>query len=187
VLHWRPADPTSVAFRPRREAVTLRALHPLLIGALAVAAALGDVTTPRILQPAFPQPHLVLVFAAVAALTGGTEVALLVAVIAGLAVDTFAFRPMGATAFALLVAVAVLSAISSTTRPHLQLVGVVLVPLVSVGTSVFTAVAAGAGAEVAGHLGRLVDGSVLDAVLVASILAVLLRVRRGARIPVVRA
>lgn len=79
----------------------------LLLAAVgATAAALLEVTVGSYLRVGTAQPHVVLVFGLIWTIAAGVEGGLAWAFVGGLALDVLAQRPMGTTAFALIVAVA---------------------------------------------------------------------------------
>lgn len=82
----------------------------LLLAAVgATAAALLEVTVGSYLRVGTAQPHVVLVLGLISTIAAGAEVGLAWAFVGGLTLDVLAQRPMGTTAFALIVAVALAS------------------------------------------------------------------------------
>jgi rod shape-determining protein MreD len=79
----------------------------IIAAALAVVAALAEFTVAPYLQVGDAVPHPVLVFGVIAALAGGFEVGLACAFVGGVALDILGQRPLGSSAFSLLVAIAV--------------------------------------------------------------------------------
>jgi rod shape-determining protein MreD len=80
----------------------------LLLAAVgATAAALLEVTVGSYLRVGTAQPHVVLVLGLVWTIAAGAEGGLVWAFVGGLTLDVLAQRPMGTTAFALVVVVAV--------------------------------------------------------------------------------
>jgi len=85
----------------------------LLAAALAVVAALVEFTVAPYLKIGSAVPHPVLVFGVIWTVAGGLEVGLVWAFVGGLALDILGQRPLGSSAFALLVAIAVAAVIGS--------------------------------------------------------------------------
>jgi rod shape-determining protein MreD len=80
-----------------------------IAAALAVVAALFEFTVVPFLKIGDAVPHPVLVFGVIWAIAGGLEVGLVWAFVGGLALDILGQRPLGSSAFSLLVAIAVAS------------------------------------------------------------------------------
>jgi rod shape-determining protein MreD len=80
-----------------------------IAAALAVVAALFEFTVVPYLKIGDAVPHPVLVFGVIWAIAGGLEVGLVWAFVGGLALDILGQRPLGSSAFSLLVAIAVAS------------------------------------------------------------------------------
>jgi rod shape-determining protein MreD len=83
----------------------------IIAAALAVVAALAEFTVVRYMVIGDAIPHLPLVFGVVWVIAGGLEAGLVWAFVGGLALDVLGQRPLGSSAFALLVAVGVASLI----------------------------------------------------------------------------
>jgi rod shape-determining protein MreD len=83
----------------------------VIAAALAVVAALAEFTIVPYLRIGDAIPHLVLVFGVVWAIAGGLEAGLVWAFVGGLALDILGQRPLGASAFALLIAIGIASLI----------------------------------------------------------------------------
>ena len=81
----------------------------VIAAALAVAAALAEFTIAPYLRIGNAVPHFVLVFGVIATIAGGIEVGLLWAFVGGIALDIIGQRPLGSSAFALLIAIGVAS------------------------------------------------------------------------------
>lgn len=79
----------------------------IIAAALAVVAALAEFTVAPYLKVGDAVPHLVLTFGVIAAIAGGVEVGLTWAFVGGLALDILAQRPLGSSAFSLLIAIGV--------------------------------------------------------------------------------
>ena len=82
-------------------------MHLTIAAALAVVAALAEFTIAPYLKVGDAVPHFVLVFGVIAAIAGGLEVGLAWAFVGGLALDIIGQRPLGSSAFSLLVAIGV--------------------------------------------------------------------------------
>jgi rod shape-determining protein MreD len=101
----------------------------LLFAAIgATVAALLEVTVIPYLQVGTAYPHPVLVVGVILALVVGIEVGLVWAFVGGLVLDVLAPRPLGSSAFALLIAIggaSVLGAVLSRLRPIAPVIAVV--------------------------------------------------------------
>ena len=82
-----------------------------IAAAVAVVAALFEFTVVPYLKIGDAVPHPVLVFGVIWAIAGGLEVGLVWAFVGGLALDILGQRPLGSSAFSLLVAIGVASLI----------------------------------------------------------------------------
>jgi len=82
-------------------------MHLTIAAALAVVAALAEFSIAPYLKVGDAVPHFVLVFGVIAAIAGGLEVGLAWAFVGGLALDIIGQRPLGSSAFSLLVAIGV--------------------------------------------------------------------------------
>jgi len=80
-----------------------------IAAAVAVVAALFEFTVVPYLKIGDAVPHPVLVFGVIWAIAGGLEVGLVWAFVGGLALDILGQRPLGSSAFSLLVAIGVAS------------------------------------------------------------------------------
>ncbi len=83
----------------------------LIAAALSVVAALAEFTIVPYMKIGDAVPHLVLVFGVVWAIAGTFEAALVWALVGGLALDVLGQRPLGSSAFAMLVAIGLASVI----------------------------------------------------------------------------
>ncbi|HEX5827466.1 MAG TPA: rod shape-determining protein MreD [Candidatus Limnocylindrales bacterium] len=83
----------------------------VIAAAIAVVTALAEFTVVPYLKIGDALPHPVLVFGVICAIVGGIEVGLTWAFVGGLALDILGQRPLGSSAFALLVAIAIGSVI----------------------------------------------------------------------------
>ncbi len=97
----------------------------------AVVAALLEISAGPYLQVAGGQPHLVLAFAVVWTVIGGIDGGLVWAFVGGLSLDFLAFRPLGSTAFALLIVVGAAALLARFLgQLHLRYVAPVVVVIV---------------------------------------------------------
>jgi rod shape-determining protein MreD len=141
----------------------------LLLAAVgAVVTALIELTVAPYLRIGSAQPHPVLVLAVVVTIAVGLEAGLIWAFVGGLALDVLALRPLGSSAFALLICVGGASLLARS-LPHLRpIVPIVAVFLSSLGYSMILLATYGAlGAPVpsADPLAMVLPGAVYDAVL----------------------
>ncbi len=142
----------------------------LLLAAVgAVVTALLELTVGPYLRFGDAQPHLALVLGVVITIAVGFEAGLVWAFVGGLALDVLApERPLGSTAFALLLCVGgawVLARSCARLRP---IVPIGAVFILSIGYSMilfFTVGALGAPLPVADPLGAVLPGALYDAVL----------------------
>ena len=88
-------------------------MHLIIAAALAVVAALAEFTVVPYLKIGQAVPHPVLVFGVIWAIADGLEAGLTWAFVGGLALDILGQRPLGSSAFALLVAIGVASVVGS--------------------------------------------------------------------------
>lgn len=82
-----------------------------IAAAIAVVAALAEFTVVPYLRIGQAAPHPVLVFGVIWAIAGGLESGLAWAFVGGLALDILGQRPLGSSAFSLLIAIGVASVI----------------------------------------------------------------------------
>jgi rod shape-determining protein MreD len=86
-------------------------MHLIIAAAVAVVAALAEFTIVPYLKLGIAVPHPVLVIGVVWVIAGGLEAGLAWAFVGGLALDILGQRPLGSSAFALLVAIGIASLI----------------------------------------------------------------------------
>lgn len=86
-------------------------MHLIIAAALAVVAALAEFTVVPYLKIGDAIPHLPLVFGVVWVIAGGFEAGLVWALVGGLALDILGQRPLGSSAFSLLIAIGIASLI----------------------------------------------------------------------------
>jgi rod shape-determining protein MreD len=113
----------------------------LLVAAIAATvAALLETTVTQYLRVADAQPHLVFVLAVVTTVAAGLDTGLVWAFVGGLALDTLGPRPLGTTAFALLLTVALTAILTRSLlriRPIVAIIATALLSLVYSMTLVF--------------------------------------------------
>src|SRR6201988_4121811 len=113
----------------------------LLVAAIAatVTAIIESTITPY-LRVGDAQPHLVFILAVVWTVAVGLDSGLVWAFVGGLALDTLAMRPLGSTAFALLVVVALTSVIARPLHRLRPIVAIIATALLSLVYSMTLAV-----------------------------------------------
>jgi rod shape-determining protein MreD len=145
----------------------------LLVAAIAATvAALLETTITQYLRVGAAQPHLVFVLAVVCTVAAGLDTGLVWAFVGGIALDTLGPRPLGTTAFALLVTVGATSLLTRSLiriRPIVAIIATALLSLVYSMTLVFLFSVLRPPAALSDPL-RLLVPSVLYDVLVAVIL-----------------
>lgn len=87
-----------------------------IAAAVAVVTALAEFTVAPYLKIGEVAPHLVLVFGIVWAIAGGLEAGLTWAFVGGIALDILGPRPLGSSAFSLLIAIGAASIIGGSLR-----------------------------------------------------------------------
>ena len=104
----------------------------LLVAAIAATvAAILESTITQYLRVGDAQPHLVFVLAVVWTVAVGLDSGLVWAFVGGLALDTLEQRPLGTTAFALLIAVALTAAIARPLHRIRPVVAIIATALLS--------------------------------------------------------
>jgi rod shape-determining protein MreD len=83
----------------------------VIAAALAVVAALAEFTIVPYMRIGDAVPHLVLVFGVIWTIAGGLEAGMAWAFVGGLALDILGMRPLGASAFSLLLAIGLASVV----------------------------------------------------------------------------
>jgi rod shape-determining protein MreD len=145
----------------------------LLLAAVgAVVTALIELTVTPYLRIGSAQPHPVLVLGVIVAIAVGLEAGLAWAFVGGLALDVLAQRPLGSTAFALLVCVGGASILARSLVRLRPIVPIFAVFLLSIGYSMtlFVAFSAlGSPPPAADPLLMVLPGAIYDAVLAALI------------------
>lgn len=106
----------------------------LLVAAIAATvAALLESTVTQYLRVGDAQPHLVFVLTVVATVAAGLDTGLVWAFVGGIALDTLGPRPLGTTAFALLISVGLTSVLARSLariRPIVAIIATALLSLV---------------------------------------------------------
>jgi rod shape-determining protein MreD len=136
----------------------------------AIVAALLESTVIPYLQINGAQPHLVFVLAVIVTVVGGFDRGLVFAFVGGLLLDVLTERPLGISAFALLLSVggvAVLSRVMSRARPIVPIVATALLSVVY-SMSLFVTYTALQGSVPRGNaIALFLPGIVYDVVLAA--------------------
>jgi rod shape-determining protein MreD len=157
----------------------------LLLAAVgATAAALFELSVGPYLRVAETQPHLVLIVGVILTIGLGLEAGLAWGFVGGLVLDVLAQRPLGATAFALLLAVGgafVISRIGARMRPIVTVPATFLLSLLYSMTLFLAFNALRATIPVADPAAAILPGAVYDAMLAAVIgpLSIVIHDRRS--------
>ena len=145
----------------------------LLLAAVgATATALLELSVGPYLRVEFTQPHLALVLGVVVTVALGLEAGLVWAFLGGIVLDVLAQRPLGSTAFALLLCVGgayVLSRLAARLRPIVPIPATFILSLVYSMTLFVTFNALRATLPVADPAGAILPGAIYDALLAALI------------------
>jgi rod shape-determining protein MreD len=149
----------------------------LLVAAIAATvAAMLESTITQYLRVGDAQPHIVFVLAVIWTVAAGLDSGLVWAFVGGIALDTLAQRPLGSTAFALLIAVGATSVLARTltrVRPIVTIIATALLSLVYSMTLVLLFSVLRPPAALSDPL-RIVLPSVVYDVIVAAILGPLM-------------
>ena len=141
----------------------------LLLAAVgAVVTALIELSVVPYLRIEDAQPHPVLVLGVIVAIAVGVEAGLAWAFVGGLALDVLAQRPLGSTAFALLVCIGGASILARSFARLRPIVPIGAVFVLSLGYSMILFIAFGAlGAPIpiADPLGTVLPSAVYDAII----------------------
>jgi rod shape-determining protein MreD len=157
----------------------------LLLAAVgATVTALLELSVDPYLRVATSQPHLVLVLGVIVTVAIGLEAGLAWGFIGGLVLDVLAQRPLGSTAFAMLLCVggaSVLARIVARLRPVIVIPATFLLSLLYSMTLFLAFNALRATIPVADPAGAILPGAIYDAVLAALIgpLAIAIHDRRA--------
>ena len=109
-----PVVAVAIRHAPDRRLVSrgsIAYMHLIIAAAFAVVAALAEFTIVPYLRIGDAIPHLPLVFGVIWVIAGGLEAGLVWAFVGGLSLDILGQRPLGSSAFALLVAIGLASLI----------------------------------------------------------------------------
>ena len=149
-----------------------RPMSLLLAAVGAVVTALIELTVTPYLRIGSAQPHPVLVLAVIITIAVGIEAGQAWAFVGGLALDVLAQRPLGSSAFALLLCVGAASLLARSLPRLRPIVPIVAVFLSSLGYSMIlfaTFGALGSPPPTADPLTMVIPGAVYDAILGAVI------------------
>src|SRR5436190_2124982 len=149
-----------------------RPMTLLLAAVGATVTALLELTIGPYLRVGTDDPHLVLVFGIVVTLTLDLEAGLVWAFVGGLVLDVQAQRPIGSTAFALLLCLGAAAALGRVLVRIRQFLPIPSAFILSVSHSMILFVALNAlqaPIPVADPLGRVLPGAVFDLVLATAI------------------
>lgn len=157
----------------------------VIAAALAVVAALAEFTVVPYLKIGDAVLHPVLVFGAIWAIAGGLEAGLTWAFVGGLALDILGQRPLGSSAFSLLIAIAIASVIGGVLGRVRVIAPVVATAVASPVYSMLlllTTTALTSATLSASAFGAILPSAVYDVVLaaIAGPLAVAIVMRRHA-------
>ena len=141
----------------------------LLLAAVgAVVTALIELTVAPYLRVGTAQPHPVLVMAVIVTIALGLEAGLVWAFVGGLALDVLAQRPLGATAFALLICVGAASLLARSFSRVRPIIPIGAVFFLSIGYSMILFVtfrALGVQLPTVDPMSTVIPSAVYDAVL----------------------
>jgi rod shape-determining protein MreD len=149
-----------------------RPMTLLLAAVGAVVTALIELTVTQYLRIGTAQPHPVLVLGVIVAIAVGLEAGLAWAFVGGIALDVLAQRPLGSTAFALLICVGGASILARSLVRLRPIVPIFAVLVLSVVYSMILFAAFGAlgsAPPVTDPLLMVLPGAIYDAVLAALI------------------
>lgn len=145
----------------------------LLVAAIAATvAAILESTITQYLRVGDAQPHIVFVLAVITTVAAGLDSGLVWAFVGGVTLDTLAQRPLGSTAFALLIAVGVTSVLArllARIRPIVTIIATALLSLIYSMTLVLLFSVLRPPAALSDPL-RIVAPSVLYDIVVAAVL-----------------
>jgi rod shape-determining protein MreD len=158
----------------------------LLVAVASMVVALLETTVTPYLRVGESQPHLVFIFAVIVTVTAGFERGLVWGFVGGLVLDVLAQRPLGSSAFALLIVVggaAILGRVLIRLRPLTPIFGTFLLSFVYTMTLFVTYGALRGPLPVDDFGEMLVPGAVYDTIVAAIFgpLIVAMADRRAAR------
>jgi rod shape-determining protein MreD len=162
-------------------ATSLRGQTLLRASASAAAATLAatvELAVAHALPADAARPHLVLIVVVTLALVSGLESTALAAVAGGAAVDVLAFRPLGLTAFALLLVGGATSAVAAPLTGMKRTVGLVAVVPATIVLRLPAAVSSPTAVDVVEAAWRMLPGAALDLILALPLVLVGLALRR---------
>lgn len=145
-----------------------RSMTLLLVAVASMVVALIETTVTPYLRVGESQPHLVFVFAVIITVAAGFERGLVWGFVGGLVLDVLAQRPLGSSAFALLLVVggaAVLGRLFFRVRPLTPIIATFLLSFVYTMTLFVTFGALRGPLPVDDFTGLLVPGAVYDTVV----------------------
>ena len=145
-------------------------MSALLAAVGATVAALLEVAAIRYLEVGQAHPHPVLVFGVIWTVATGLEDGLAWAFVGGIALDVLTLRPLGSTAFALLLAIGATAVLARSLTRVRPLAPIIIVIAASIGYSLVLLILFNALVEpiaVEDPLSVLVPGALYDTVLAA--------------------
>ncbi len=164
-------------------------MHLTIAAAIAVVAALVEFTVVPYLKIGDAVPHPVLVFGVIWAIAGGLESGLAWAFVGGLALDILGQRPLGSSAFALLVAIGAASVIGgffSRVRIAAPVIATAIASLIYSMLLLAATTALSSSQLSNAALGTIVPSAVYDTVLAALVgplvIAIAMRRREAERV-----
>jgi hypothetical protein len=131
----------------------------------ATLAAMGEVAAAHALPAGAPTPHLALIVVVTLALVSGLESAAVAALAGGAALDVLAFRPLGLTAFGLLLVGGATSAVASPLTGMRRTVGLLGVVPAAIVLGLPAAVGSPMVVDVVDAARRMLPGAVIDLTL----------------------
>ena len=164
-------------------------MHLTIAAAVAVVAAIAEFTAVPYLKIGDATPHLVLVFGVIWVIAGRLEAGLTWAFVGGLALDILGQRPLGSSAFSLLIAIGVASVIGGLLSRVRIAAPVAATAIASVLYSMLLLVATTAltnaplaGAPFAAAIPSAVYDTALAAVVGPLVIAIVARRREASRV-----
>lgn len=140
----------------------------ILAAVAAVTAALLELTLGSYLTVGTAVPHLVLTFGVIWTITAGVESGLTWAFLGGIALDVLAQRPLGASAFALIIAVGIAAAFGGLfgrARPFAPILATLVCSLAYSMLLLVTSVAFQGPVAISNPVDAFLPGAVYDTVL----------------------
>lgn len=160
-------------------------MHLIIAAVAAVAAALAEFTLAPYLAISGAVPHIVLVLGIVWAIVAGLEAGLVWAFVGGLALDSLVGRPLGSSAFALLLVLGLAATIGGASGRARPLAPIAAAFICSLGYSMLllvTSVTLQGPVALPDPIGAFLPSAVYDTALAALIgpLAIAVQLRRRA-------